>query len=157
MTHAPPVAAIDWYVGAIVLAGAVVLGSPHSALPSTPHAREWGVLAALALMASRFPLRVPGRSAWFSISDTFFMTSALLFGPGPATLTIALDSMLMSHAFKTFSCGAFCSTAARPPSPFGRARRCSFGSPAPRPCLEGSLPSTRWCGPLPHSQPSTLR
>ncbi len=75
--------------------------SSASALPSTPHAREWGVLAALALVASRFPLRVPGRNAWFSISDTFFMTSALLFGPGPATLTIALDSMLMTHAFKT--------------------------------------------------------
>ncbi len=40
----------------------------------------------LALMASRFPLRIPGSNAWFSISDTFFMTSALLFGPGPATI-----------------------------------------------------------------------
>ena len=97
------IAAIDAYVAAIVIAGAVVLGLAASALPSTPHVRDWGVLAALALIASRFPLRVPGRNAWFSISDTFFMTSALLFGPGPATLTIALDSMLMTHAFKTFS------------------------------------------------------
>ena len=100
-------AAIDWYVGAIVLAGAVVIGWSALGLPSAPHAREWGVLAGIALVASRFPLRVPGRSAWFSISDTFYMTSALLFGPGPATVTIAVDSMLMSHAFKTFSIRRF--------------------------------------------------
>ena len=35
------------------------------------------------------------------------MTSALLFGPAPATVTIALDSMLMTHAFKTFSLRRF--------------------------------------------------
>src|SRR5687767_14538339 len=100
-------AAIDAYVAAIVIAGTIVLGLAAWALPSTPHVRDWGVLAALALIASRFPLRVPGRSAWFSISDTFFMTSALLFGPAPATLTIALDSMLMTHAFKTFNLRRF--------------------------------------------------
>jgi putative nucleotidyltransferase with HDIG domain len=100
-------AAIDAYVAAIVIAGTMVLGLAAWALPSTPHVRDWGVLAALALIASRFPLRVPGRSAWFSISDTFFMTSALLFGPAPATLTIALDSMLMTHAFKTFNLRRF--------------------------------------------------
>lgn len=100
-------AAIDAYVAAIVIAGTIVLGLAAWALPSTPHVRDWGVLAALALIASRFPLRVPGRSAWFSISDTFFMTSALLFGPAPATLTIALDSMLMTHAFKTFNVRRF--------------------------------------------------
>jgi putative nucleotidyltransferase with HDIG domain len=100
-------AAIDVYVAAVVVAGAIVLGSAVLALPTTPHVRDWGVLAVLALVASRFPLRVPGRSAWFSISDTFFMTSALLFGPAPATLTIAIDSMLMSHAFTTFSMRRF--------------------------------------------------
>jgi putative nucleotidyltransferase with HDIG domain len=99
--------AIDAYVAAIVIAGVVVLGLAAWALPSTPNVRDWGVLAAVALIASRFPLRVPGRNAWFSISDTFFMTSALLFGPAPATITIAVDSLLMSHAFKTFSLRRF--------------------------------------------------
>ncbi len=101
------VAAIDTFVAAIVMAGAIVLGLAAWALPTTPNVRDWSVLAVLALIASRFPLRVPGRNAWFSISDTFFITSALLFGPAPATLTIAIDSMLMSHAFKTFSMRRF--------------------------------------------------
>ena len=107
MTMARRIAAIDAYVAAILIAGTFVLGSAAVALPGTPHVRDWGVLAALALIASRFPLRVPGRSAWFSISDTFFMTSALLFGPAPATLTIAVDSMLMSRACKTFNLRRF--------------------------------------------------
>jgi putative nucleotidyltransferase with HDIG domain len=95
--------AINGYVGAIVVAGAAVLGHSAATLTTIPHPREWAVLATLALVASRFPLRVPGRNAWVSTSDTFFITSALLFGPAPATLTIAIDSVLMSHAFKTFS------------------------------------------------------
>ena len=119
-------AAIDWYVGTIVLAGAVVIGWSALGLPSTPHAREWGVLAGIALVASRFPLRVPGRSAWFSISDTFFMTSALLFGPGPATVTIALDSMLMTHAFKTFSLRRFLFNSGAPALAFWTGRRGVF-------------------------------
>src|SRR5688500_4251318 len=107
MTMRRRFAAIDALVAAIVIAGAIVLGLAAWALPSTPHVRDWGVLAALALLASRFPLRIPGRNAWVSISDPFFMTSALLFGPAPATLTIAVDSMLMSHAFKTFNVRRF--------------------------------------------------
>ncbi len=98
---------IDVYVGVITIAGAIVIGSSAFELPYTPFAREWGILAVLALVASRFPLRVPGHNAWFSISDTFYMTSALLFGPAPATVTIAIDSMLMSHSFRTFSLRRF--------------------------------------------------
>lgn len=98
---------IDVYVGAITVAGAIVIGSSAFALPFTPFAREWAILSVLALIASRFPLRVPGQNAWFSISDTFYITSALLFGPAPATVTIAVDSMLMSHSFKTFSIRRF--------------------------------------------------
>ena len=59
------IAAIDVYVAAIVIAGAVVLGRAAWALPSTPYVRDWVVLAELALIASLFPLGVPGRSAWF--------------------------------------------------------------------------------------------
>ena len=75
-------AALDIYIAAIVIAGWAVLGWSAIGLPSTPHAREWGILTVLALVASRFPMRAPGRNAWFSISDTFYMASALLFGPG---------------------------------------------------------------------------
>jgi putative nucleotidyltransferase with HDIG domain len=103
----PRFASIDIFVALVTVAGAVLVGLSAYGLLSAPNAREWGTLAVLSLVASRFPLRVPGKNAWFSISDTFFMASALLFGPGPATVTIAIDSMLMSSAFKTWSLRRF--------------------------------------------------
>ena len=98
---------VDAYVGLVTIAGAVLSGVSALALSSTPHAPEWGILSVLAIVASRFPMKVPGKNAWFSISDTFFIASALLFGPAPATLTVAIDSMLMASAFKTWSLRRF--------------------------------------------------
>jgi putative nucleotidyltransferase with HDIG domain len=116
-----PVAAVDLYVGAVAAVGLFVVSQSAIALSSTPRAAEWIGLGLLALVASRFPLRVPGSNAWVSISDTFFMTSALLFGPGPATITIALDSIALSNKFKT-----------------NRVRRFVFNGSAPAIAL--------WCG-----------
>ena len=113
MTMGRRFAAIDAFVAAIVIAGAIVLGLAAWALPSTPHVRDWGVLAALALVASRFPLRVPGRSAWFSISDTFFMTSALLFGPAPA-IGAAMLRFVLSRQLFPLRCGPTTDTVADP-------------------------------------------
>ena len=87
---------VDVYVGAITAVGVAVVGSSVIGLATTPHVAAWGALAVCAMVASRFPLRVPGTNAWFSISDTFFITSALLFGPGPATVAMVVDSLIMS-------------------------------------------------------------
>jgi putative nucleotidyltransferase with HDIG domain len=80
----------------VSLAGLAVIGHSIVTLPSTPHAGAWIAVGLLALAAGSFALKVPGVSANLSISDTFFITSALLFGPAPATLTIALDSLVIS-------------------------------------------------------------
>lgn len=98
---------IDVYVAAIAISGAVVIGSSALALQSTPFPWQWMALSILALLSSRFPLRVPGYDAWFTISDTFYITSALWFGPAPATVTIAIDSLLMSRSCRTFSVRRF--------------------------------------------------
>ena len=105
---------VDLYVAIFVAVGAVVIGASAIDLARTPYSGEWLGLALLALVASRFPLRVPGSNAWVSISDTFFMTSALLFGPGPATIVVAVDSLALSHKFRT-----------------NRVRRMLFNSTAP--------------------------
>jgi putative nucleotidyltransferase with HDIG domain len=99
MTRRQP-ALVDTYALVIAGTGAILCGVCAVGLLSTPYAREWAILGALALVASRFPLRIPGNNAWFSISDTFFMASALLFGPGPATIVVAMDSIAMTWAFR---------------------------------------------------------
>ena len=92
LLHSP----VDLYVGLVTALGATVIGLSVWSLPSTPHAREWFALAVLAIVTGRFPLRLPGTNAWFSVSDTFFITSALMFGPAPATVTMAIDSLVIS-------------------------------------------------------------
>ena len=123
-----PTAAVDLYVGLVTLAGASLFVVSAYTLPSVPHAREWGVLAVLAIVASRLPLRLPARHAWFGISDTFFIASALLFGPAPATVTVALDSMLMSRAaFKTWSTRKFLFNSSGPSIAFAIGAQVFFG------------------------------
>ncbi len=88
--------AVTQLIVVVSVAGFAVIGHSIFALSSTPHAGGWIAVGLLALVAGSFALRVPGVPANLSISDTFFITSALLFGPAPATLTIALDSLVIS-------------------------------------------------------------
>jgi putative nucleotidyltransferase with HDIG domain len=131
---------VNVYVGLITAAGAVVLVTSALALPATPHPREWATVAVLALVASRFPLRVPGRNAWFGISDTFFFASTLLFGPAPATLTVAIDSMLMSSAFKTWSLRRFMFNMGGPAFAFWAGAQVFFLLSGTGPLFGGDMP-----------------
>src|SRR5262245_46830381 len=88
---------VDVYVAVVTVLGATVVALSVVPLWSTPNAREWFALAVFAMVTGRFPLRLPGTNAWFSVSDTFFITSALMFGPAPATVTMAIDSLVMSY------------------------------------------------------------
>jgi len=88
--------ALSRFVVAVSLAGFAVIGYSLAALPSTPDPLAWIIVGALAVVAGSFALKVPGVSANLSISDTFFITSALLFGAAPATVTIAIDSLVIS-------------------------------------------------------------
>ena len=76
--------------------GSLILAFCLIALPDTPLPVGWLLVSVLALAAGWFALKMPGVPVYLSISDTFHITSCLLFGPAPATLTIALDSLVMS-------------------------------------------------------------
>jgi putative nucleotidyltransferase with HDIG domain len=106
---------VDAYVGVVAAIGFAVVASSAIALADSAHAAEWLTLSVLAMVTGRFPLRIPGTNAWFSISDTFFITSALLFGPAPATVTMAIDSLVMSYGT----------------SRHGKLRRMAFNGSAP--------------------------
>jgi signal transduction histidine kinase/CheY-like chemotaxis protein len=57
-------------------------------------------LAVLTFASSRFAIKIPGRPGTVSVSEVFVFTSILMFGPGPATLTVALDGLLVSFTQK---------------------------------------------------------
>ena len=85
-----------WYTCSVTAAGGLVIAYALSQLPSTPKPLVWFPLSILTLVATRFALKLPGVAAHTSISDTFFFVSALLCGPWPATVTIALDGVVLS-------------------------------------------------------------
>ena len=87
---------LNAFLGGVTCLGAAVVAYSLYALPAAPNPAGWALLGILGIIAASFPVKVPGVPVYLSISDTFFITSALMFGPAPATLTIALDSLIIS-------------------------------------------------------------
>ena len=84
------------YVNGVIVVGGVVLLDAAIRSLSVPHPLGWLLLGALAFVTGSFKLNIQPVSASISVSDTFFIASALLFGPAPATVLVALDSAIMS-------------------------------------------------------------
>jgi putative nucleotidyltransferase with HDIG domain len=87
---------LTWYVRLVVLAGGAVLVQSAASLIDTPHPWEWVLFAALAILAGSFTIDIAPVKASISVADTFFITTALLFGPAPAAITLAVDTLLLS-------------------------------------------------------------
>ena len=84
------------FISVVIAIGLVVIGHSLSLLREAPNPLGWVALGGLAIVSASFALKIPGAPIYLSISDAFFITSALLFGPAPATLTIAIDSFVVS-------------------------------------------------------------
>jgi putative nucleotidyltransferase with HDIG domain len=65
-----------------------------------PPGAEWVILAALTLFTGSFTIRVPSLPAKISVSETFVFTSVLLFGPAAGTVTVVLDTLVISFWMK---------------------------------------------------------
>ena len=85
---------LQLYLAAVVSVGGAVLVAAGVAAFNTPQPLGWLTLAALAMVAGSFRLNFVAASANISIADTFFITIALLFGPGPAALAIAAGGLV---------------------------------------------------------------
>ncbi len=85
-------------VYAVILAGAVVLAHSAWDLFSHPVEPVWLILAALTVSTSWVMLR-PAVDISFSISDTFNIAAAVLFGPSAGAITAALDGLVLSSQF----------------------------------------------------------
>ena len=84
------------WIRLVATLGVVVIVQSLVSLQTTPHRWEWLFFAALAILTGSFSMRIGSVSASVTIADTFFITTALLFGPAPATLAIALGSFIAS-------------------------------------------------------------
>ncbi len=80
----------------IVIAGGAALSQSLYELYSNPISNDWMLLAGLTLLSFFFAVKIPGIPAKISVSETFVFTSVLLFGTAAATVTVALDALIMS-------------------------------------------------------------
>ena len=88
--------ALRVYLHTVVAAGAVVLAHSAVAAAHTPRPSAWLALTALTMLAGCFRLHFKSVSANIAIDDTFFISTALLFGPAAGTLTMAASCLLFS-------------------------------------------------------------
>ena len=82
-----------WTVGA---AGAVVLLVSVGELIRHSVGSQWFVLVALTLITGWSTLRMRTVQVSFSISDTFTIAAALLFGPAAGTVIVVLDALVLT-------------------------------------------------------------
>jgi len=111
------------FLPVVIGAGACAVVGSLRGLAVNPVDQRWFVLAGLTVLSGSATLRMPGTAVSFSISDSFTMAAALLFGPAAGTITVAIDGLVISMRL-----------AARRPLP---ARRALYNATAP--------PLAMWC------------
>jgi PAS domain S-box-containing protein len=84
------------FLAAVILAGSFALALSLIDLSTQPIAVEWLMLLALTAVSGWATLRLRAIPASFSISDTFTIAAALLFGPAAGAVTVAVDALVMS-------------------------------------------------------------
>jgi len=90
----PP--AVRVYVVAVSLAGGLAIAWSAAELVQRPVGLTWLVLLLLTSFSSSFAIRIPNVSATISVSETFVFVCALLYGPAPATIVVAVDGLVIS-------------------------------------------------------------
>jgi putative nucleotidyltransferase with HDIG domain len=94
--RAPDTRVLSRYVAAVTALGLFAIAQSLTTVLATPRPTEWLLFTALAVGFGRLTLRVPGAPAYVSMSDAFLFTSAMLFGPAPGTVAIAMDCFVFS-------------------------------------------------------------
>ena len=85
------------YIAGIIALGAVVVLCGVHDLRINPVGMEWAALLALTVVSGWATLRIPATLISFSISDTFSIAAALLFGPAAGAITAAIDGLVCSY------------------------------------------------------------
>jgi putative nucleotidyltransferase with HDIG domain len=92
----PALSGLDIHVGAVIVLGTVVLVTSVYTMATAPPPLSALLFAAFGLIAGASAVKVPGINALVSASDTFFIASAMIFGPGPAMVALAVDSAALA-------------------------------------------------------------
>ena len=99
-TPSPSFSRAGWVtLYSVIGLGGMVLVYAIWDLVSHPADPKWLILAALTAGTGWIMLRIPTTEISFSISDTFNIAAAVLFGPSAGAITAALDGLVLSSQF----------------------------------------------------------
>jgi hypothetical protein len=85
-----------YFVGLIVLAGLSVASYSIYALHRDVVGIQWFVIAGLTVLTGSFTVRVPTIAAYLSVSETFVIVSAMMFGPAAGTVTVVVECLVIA-------------------------------------------------------------
>jgi len=91
----PAITALDIHVGAVICFGFAAIAAAVYAMVVAPPPVNTLVFAGLGLVAGLCAVKIPGVNARVSASDTFFIASAMLFGPASAMAALAINSAVL--------------------------------------------------------------
>jgi putative nucleotidyltransferase with HDIG domain len=93
---ATPSPGLRLFVQILVVAGVCVLAPSIAATVNTPQP-WWLLFASMAILLGPFKVSFASVKARISVGDTFHIASAILFGPGPATVALAADCVIIGR------------------------------------------------------------
>ena len=116
------------YLTVVICGGVTVIGVSIAGLIAPPAAAPFFVLIGLTVLSGCATLRLPTIPASFSISDSFTITAALLYGPEAGTVAVAIDALVISYqlARRNFSVQRLLFNAAAPALSMWAAAHCFF-------------------------------
>jgi PAS domain S-box-containing protein len=88
------------YLWAVIAAGGLVFVGSAIEIVASPPGPLWLVLAILTALSSSAAFRMPGFPVSFSLSDTFTIMGALLFGPAAGAVLVGLDGLVLTWRFR---------------------------------------------------------
>lgn len=84
------------YIRSVQIGGLLILSWSSFDLWMHPPGWAWLLLTGVAALTGSYALRIPGVVVRLSVSEPIVFLSTLLFGPGPGTITAAVDALVMS-------------------------------------------------------------
>jgi len=84
------------FISVVSAVGLGVIAHSVQAAVLAPPPFAWLLIGVAAIVTGSFTLKIPNVPIYLSLADTFFITCAVLFGPAAATVTIAIDSLIVS-------------------------------------------------------------
>jgi putative nucleotidyltransferase with HDIG domain len=88
------------FVGAVGAAGSAVVVYSAIVLARSTVPAEWVLFSMLTIVCGTLTIKIPSIQSRFSLCEVFGLASVLLFGPEVGALTLALDGLRISAAWK---------------------------------------------------------